>query len=57
MSNEIERRRAHLASGGTIANYDRSHYPQWYKDKLEKESNESNTNINVRQHSQYESHD
>ena len=25
-SSEIERRRAHLAAGGTIANYDRSHY-------------------------------
>jgi hypothetical protein len=48
MSNEIERRRAHLASGGTIANYDRSHYPQWYKDKLEKELNESNTHIHAR---------
>ena len=23
---EIERRRAHLARGGTLANYDRSHY-------------------------------
>lgn len=25
-SSEIERRRAHLAAGGTIGNYDRSHY-------------------------------
>ena len=25
-SNEIERRRAHLDAGGTISNYDRSHY-------------------------------
>jgi hypothetical protein len=25
---ERSRRRAHLASGGTIANYDRSHYPK-----------------------------
>lgn len=25
-SNEIERRRAHLNAGGTIGNYDRSHY-------------------------------
>ena len=24
--NEIDRRRAHLARGGTLANYDRSHY-------------------------------
>jgi len=47
---EIERRRAHLANGGTIENYDRSHYPQWYKDKLEKSKNESNTNNNARQH-------
>ena len=50
MSDELERRRAHLANGGTIENYDRSHYPQWYKDKLEKSKNESNTNINARQH-------
>jgi hypothetical protein len=26
MSIELDRRRAHLASGGTINNYDRSHY-------------------------------
>ena len=26
MYNEVDRRRAHLANGGTIANYDRSHY-------------------------------
>jgi len=26
MSAEVDRRRAHLASGGTINNYDRSHY-------------------------------
>jgi len=25
---ERSRRRAHLAAGGTIANYDRSHYPK-----------------------------
>ena len=36
MRSELDRRRAHLASGGTIENYDRSHYPQEYKDKLEK---------------------
>lgn len=35
--NERERRRAHLEAGGTIANYDRSHYPQEYKDKLARE--------------------
>jgi hypothetical protein len=34
MENERERRRAHLKAGGTIENYDRSHYPQEYKDKL-----------------------
>lgn len=27
---EIERRRAHLAAGGTIANYDRSHYAEHF---------------------------
>ena len=27
---EIERRRAHLAAGGTIANYDTSHYAENY---------------------------
>lgn len=48
--NERERRRAHLANGGTIENYDRSHYPQWYKDKLEKEKNESKNNINAGKH-------
>lgn len=26
MLSERDRRRAHLAAGGTIANYDRSHY-------------------------------
>ena len=26
MSAELDRRRAHLKSGGTISNYDRSHY-------------------------------
>jgi hypothetical protein len=26
MSIELDRRRAHLASGGTVNNYDRSHY-------------------------------
>jgi hypothetical protein len=26
MSSEIDRRREHLANGGTLANYDRSHY-------------------------------
>ena len=25
---EIERRRAHLAAGGTVGNYDRSHYAE-----------------------------
>jgi hypothetical protein len=26
MPTELDRRRAHLASGGTVSNYDRSHY-------------------------------
>ena len=26
MSRELERRRAHLASGGTVSNYNRDHY-------------------------------
>jgi hypothetical protein len=26
MSNELDKRRAHIANGGTIENYDRSHY-------------------------------
>jgi hypothetical protein len=50
MLSELDRRRAHLASGGTIENYDRTHYPQWYKDKLEKSitNDQSKTNINIR---------
>jgi hypothetical protein len=50
LMNERDRRRAHLQAGGTIENYDRSHYPQWYKDKLEKEKNESKNNLNARKH-------
>ena len=38
-SEEQLRRKAHLESGGTLENYDRSHYPQ----KEEKE-NETNNN-------------
>jgi hypothetical protein len=30
---ERSRRRAHLAAGGTIANYDRSHYPKKNENK------------------------
>jgi hypothetical protein len=30
---ERSRRRAHLAAGGTIANYDRSHYPSKNENK------------------------
>jgi hypothetical protein len=38
-SDEQLRRKAHLANGGTLANYDRSHY------ELEKENkNETNNN-------------
>jgi len=50
MLSELDRRRAHLASGGTIENYDRTHYPQWYKDKLEKsiKNDQSKNNINIR---------
>jgi len=38
-SDEQLRRIAHLANGGTLANYDRSHY-------LEKEEKENETNNN-----------
>jgi hypothetical protein len=40
-SEEQLRRKAHLANGGTIANYDRSHYKK-------EETNESNNNNNER---------
>lgn len=40
-SQEQLRRKAHLENGGTLENYDRSHYPQ--KEKVEKE-NETNNN-------------
>ena len=33
--NERERRRAHFENGGTIANYDRSHYTEEEKRILE----------------------
>jgi hypothetical protein len=39
-SDEQLRRKAHLENGGTLANYDRSHYPQ--KEKVEQ--NETNNN-------------
>jgi hypothetical protein len=35
-SDEQLRRKAHLENGGTLANYDRSHYPQ--KEKVENET-------------------
>ena len=36
-SDEQLRRIAHLANGGTLVNYDRTHYPQ--KDEVENETN------------------
>lgn len=43
---EIERRRAHLARGGTLANYDRSHYSK-INDKIELgETNDTNQTNN-----------
>jgi hypothetical protein len=36
-SEEQLRRKAHLENGGTLANYDRSHYPK--KDEVENETN------------------
>jgi hypothetical protein len=36
-SDEQLRRIAHLANGGTLANYDRTHYSQ--KDEVENETN------------------
>ena len=38
-SKEQLRRKAHLENGGTIANYDRTHYPQ--KDEVENEDNDN----------------
>ena len=38
-SDEQLRRKAHLENGGTLANYDRSHY-----EKKEKKENETNNN-------------
>jgi hypothetical protein len=39
-SDEQLRRKAHLENGGTLANYDRSHYPQ--KERVD--NNETNNN-------------
>ena len=39
-SEEQLRRKAHLENGGTLENYDRSHYPQ----KGEVDKNETNNN-------------
>jgi len=38
-SKEQLRRKAHLENGGTLANYDRTHYPQ--KDEVENEDNDN----------------
>ena len=49
-SEEQLRRLAHIKKHGTIANYDRSHYPEELKQRLEKERNESKNYINARKH-------
>jgi hypothetical protein len=46
LSAELERRRAWLKSGGTVNNYPREHYKK-------EETNESNNNINARQHKEH----
>ena len=43
-SDEQLRRKAHLENGGTIYNYDRSHYIQDMNKKLEGNTNETNNN-------------
>ncbi len=40
--NERDRRKAHLARGGTIANYDRSHYDK-INDRMELGENNNDT--------------
>jgi len=46
-SAEQLRRKAHLAKGGTLANYDRSHYENGYKIELGENKNDtSKTNNN-----------
>ena len=42
-SDEQLRRKAHLENGGTLSNYDRSHYP---KEQLEKAGYKNETNNN-----------
>jgi hypothetical protein len=45
-SAEQLRRKAHLAKGGTLANYDRSHYENGYRIELGETHDTSKTNNN-----------